>query len=294
MGEVTKIEWADSTLNFWIGCTQLKRRGGAPSACDKCYAMKLAKRFKIKWNAPPVRTKAASWSKPKAYHRGAGRFHEKHGRRRAVFVNSLSDFFDKLAPQAWRDEACAEMEAFDDVIYMLLTKRPENVPKMVPARWLEPGGWPDHIWLGITVEAQDTADHRVPLLLAIPARVRFLSMEPLFEDVALRSEWLELLSWIIIGGESGREARATSVKWVRRILVAAAAHGVPVLFKQWGEWVPAGQFTRGDVRTDGNYRVHRFDEQTPPNFRVGKEAAGRRVDGSLYDEFPPEAERLAA
>lgn len=293
MGELTKIEWADSTLNFWMGCTQLKRRDGKPSACDECYAMKLVRRFGIVWNAPPVRTKEASWSKTGTYQRGAGRFRLKHRRRRAVFVNSLSDFFDKLAQQSWRDEACRRMEAAPDVIFMLLTKRPENVRKMVPAHWLEPGGWPENIWLGVTVEAQDTADHRVPLLLSIPARVRFLSMEPLFEDVSLRPEWLELLSWIILGGESGPKARPSSVKWVRRILVAAAAYGVPVLFKQWGEWVPAGQYPRGAVRTDGNYRVHQF-EKAPPSFRVGKQAAGRLVDGSLYNEFPPEAERLAA
>lgn len=295
--DVTKIEWADSTVNFWMGCTQLKRRDGAPSACDHCYAMTLVRRFGIVWNAPPVRTKAPSWAKLPAYQRAAPRFRAKHGRRRAVFVNSLSDIFDKLAQQSWRDEAFAQMEAAPDVIVMLLTKRPENVRKMVPPHWLEPGGWPENVWIGVTVEAQDTADHRIPLLLDLPARVKFLSMEPLFEAVELRPEWLERLSWIIIGGESGRKARPTAVKWVRRILAAAADYAVPVLFKQWGEWAPAGQMKLsgpGGARTDGNYPVHHFKESTSPSFRVGKVAAGRRVDGTLYDEFPPEAERMAA
>lgn len=294
--DVTKIEWADSTVNYWMGCTQLKRRGGAPSACDHCYAKTLTRRFGVVWNGPPVRTKAASWAKLPSYQRAAKRFRAKHGRRRAVFVNSLSDILDKLAPQSWRDEAFAQMEAAPDVIVMLLTKRPENARKMVPKHWLEPGGWPENVWIGVTVEGQDTADHRIPLLLDLPAKVHFLSMEPLFEAVELRPEWLQRLSWIIIGGESGRQARPTAIKWVRQILAAAAAYGVPVLFKQWGEWAPAGQMKLGGpdgARTDGNYPVHRF-EKTSPSFRVGKVAAGRRVDGTLYHEFPPEAERLAA
>jgi protein gp37 len=334
MADETKIEWADSTLNFWIGCTQLKRVGG--SACDLCYAKELAERYGwVKWNGPPVRTKESSWGRVASYQRSAKRFLAKHGRRRVVFVNSLSDFFDKRAKADWRTEACVRMQAAPDVIFLLLTKRPENVVKMVPKYWLAPGGWPENVWLGVTVEAQDTAEHRIPHLLAVPGvPVRFLSMEPLLEAVDLTKirvphsllpawctrddNWavepltgrlapvLELgagewaldgggerwnrLGWVIIGGESGRKARPTSVKIVRPIVAAAERAGVPVLFKQWGEWMPAGQGSSA-VRTDGNYPVEHLPDGVVM-FRVGKKLAGRRLDGSDYTQFP--AERMAA
>lgn len=313
MGDVTKIEWADTTLNYWVGCTQLKRRGG--SACDDCYAMRMAPRLRmgVVWNGPPVRGRPAWWQKLPAYQRSARRFRARHGRRRRVFINSMSDFFDNQAQRAWRDEACAQMEAAPDVICMLLTKRPENVVKMVPKRWLEPGGWPENVWLGVTAEAQDVGDHRVMILRRIHGpRVRFVSIEPLLEDLDVET-WLRPLTlpnkdgyggdhgpgwstaapinWVILGGESGRKARPMSIKWVRRIIAACQLYAVPVLFKQWGEWCPAGQAT-SSARSDGNYPVTHLSGDVTI-FRVGKKVAGRAVDGTLYTEFPEE-QRLAA
>lgn len=265
MGDKTKIGWADSTLNLWIGCTQVS------PACDRCYAMKLAVRLKIPWNAPPKRTVSKTWTKIESYQRTNLQFAKKHGRRRRVFVNSLSDFFDNQAALAWVHEACERMAAAPDVIWMLVTKRPQNVAKRVPKSWLKPGGWPENVWLLVTAENQEEANRRIPILLSIPGvRVRGASIEPLLGPVDLTKieiqparhpergqppvtfdalkGWMggadpngrTRLNWVIIGGESGRDVdvRVMHPEWAREIIGDCRRERVAVFFKQWGEYAP--------------------------------------------------------
>lgn len=223
MAETTGIAWADATLNLWKGCTELS------PACDNCYAKTWGARFGIAWNTTPIQTVLGTRKKLFTYQRKAAAFAAEHGHPMRIFINSLSDFFDNQAPQAWRDEACIDFEACPDVIIMLVTKRPQNVRKMVPLHWLR-GGWPPHVWLLTTGENEQEFNRRVLALMDVPAPIRGVSMEPMLE--AIDTAWafrrsqvmvaLEVgrrigrkpqpcdirpLDWLIIGGESGSKAR---------------------------------------------------------------------------------------
>lgn len=254
MADVTAIEWADTTLSLWFGCTQLS------PACDNCYAMKIAHRLQIKWNGPPRRAADSAYAKIAAYQRTADRFIEKHGHPRKVFINHLSDFFDNQADPAWRVQGCLEMERADKVMFLLVTKRPQNVAKMVPAHWLKPGGWPPNVWLGVTAENQEQYNLRVAWLLSVPGvDVAFISMEPMLEEIDAgrsvslsareRAEFVERytkrivdwdrvgrLKWVIIGGESGSKARpmpsSRSIVWLANRFESV---GIAVFIKQMSQ-----------------------------------------------------------
>lgn len=206
MADQTNIEWADSTANLWIGCTKLS------PGCDNCYAEADFdhRKHRVTWGPHGDRSFcAAGWDTILRMQR----FAAKHGgtdpilgRKRRIFVNSLSDFFDNHRSVVWRDEAFKLFEACPDVILMLVTKRPENVIRMVPEHWLMPDGWPRHVWLIVSAEDQARYDHRWPILrdLAGPA-VKGLSCEPLLGRIQLRD--VLYLQWCIVGGESGPNAR---------------------------------------------------------------------------------------
>jgi len=120
--------------------------------------------------------------------------------------------------------------------WLLLTKRPENILQMVPQSWLT-GQWPGHVWIGTSVEDQQRAEARIPELLQVPARVRFLSLEPLLEPLDL-SKWLPPhpmecgIHWVIVGGESGPMHRPMDLAWARKIRDQCKAAGVAFFFKQ--------------------------------------------------------------
>lgn len=189
MGAETGIAWTDHTHNEWIGCLKIS------AACASCYAevstptrVLRAKGLEV-WGPASTtarhRTSEANRRKPFAWNRAAKR----DGVRRKVFCSSLSDVFEDhpmLAP--WRADLWRTIEACDGLDWQLLTKRPENILAMVPESWR--AAWPAHVWIGTTVEDQRRAEERIPHLLAVPARVRFLSCEPLLEEVDL-SEWIE-------------------------------------------------------------------------------------------------------
>ena len=266
MAEGTKIEWADHTFNPWIGCTKVS------PACDNCYAEDWAKRFKgPAWGKERRRTSAANWKQPLKWNREAAAFRAQHGRAPMVFCASLADVFDNQVPDEWRRDLWELIQATPNLIWLLLTKRPQNIAKMLPQWYFQgqqescwgPEGWP-HVWLGTTVENQAEADRRIPHLLRVPAAKRFLSCEPLLGPVDLRdictghhfisalngSAWHEgpglnkfernhtgQIDWVIAGGESGRAARPSHPDWFRALRDQCAAAGVPFLFKQWGEWI---------------------------------------------------------
>ncbi len=317
MGAETLIEWADSTFNAWVGCTKVS------PACDHCYAEGWAKRtgHPELWQGQRRRTSSANWQQPRKWNRAA----EEAARRPRVFCSSLADVFDNQIPERWRDDLWHLIDQTPHLDWLLLTKRPQNIAKMLPTTAIGAPAWGDgwpNVWLGTTVESQAEADRRIPHLLAVPARVRFLSCEPLLEPVDLggewgayqdgnnsprRKSWLDGLSWVIAGGESGGGARPMHPAWVRSLRDQCTAAGVPFLFKQWGDWAPhevkAGGDLGGDVRRGRVAIVHpsgRSDVEvftasggrnTEPGSRymarVGKAAAGRLLDGRTWDEFPP-------
>ncbi len=165
--------------------------------------------------------------------------------RARVFCASLADVFEgrpELAP--WRAELFRLIEATPWLDWLLLTKRPENmVPLAEAAGWL--GDWPANVWAGTTVEDQRRADERIPILSLVPARIRFLSCEPLLERVELGKSdlrlgsagpWLSRIHWVIVGGESGGSARTFVLEWARHILDRCKSAPIPrpVFVKQLG------------------------------------------------------------
>lgn len=243
MGESTGIGWTHHTANFWWGCQRVS------PGCEHCYAEHLAVvRRKLPVWGPPSTTgrerKKGVWKDVPKWNAAA----KADGVRRRMFVSSMADVFEahpQVAP--WRAEALDLLADCDGLDVQLLTKRPENIRAMVPAAWLE--SWPAHVWIGTTVEDQKRADQRIPHLLAVPAAVRFLSMEPLLEAVDL-STWLDvghesngpagwvqgppLVQWVIVGGESGPGARPFDLAWARSIVAQCDAADVAVFVKQLG------------------------------------------------------------
>lgn len=162
--------------------------------------------------------------------------------------------------------------------FLLLTKRPENVVRMLPPSWSL--YFPENAWIGTTVENQEQAEIRIPHLLKVPARVRFLSCEPLLEEVLIYGTGKT--DWVIAGGESGPRARAMHPEWVRSLRDQCEADEVPFFFKQWGEFAPRHDLQAAQLA--GKEWVT-FD---PDNSvcRVGKKAAGRTLDGREHSAFP--------
>lgn len=301
MAENTGIEWADHTFNPWIGCTKVS------PACDHCYAEEWAKRFKgPEWGKERRRTSAANWRQPLKWNREAAAFRAKHGRAPMVFCASLADVFDNQVPDEWRLELWELIAQTPDLVWLLLTKRPQNIRKMLPVMdsslpgyrpWHQRWPWP-HVWLGTTVENQAEADRRIPHLLSVPAEKRFLSCEPLLGPVDLtaiprtKTEGFmrpldgrfNRIDWVIAGGESGREARPSHPDWFRSLRDQCAGAGVPFLFKEWGEWAPnayvgSDRDTMHIFGTDDRGLQHAV-------YRIGKKAAGRTLDGVMHDGRP--------
>lgn len=196
MGENTNIAWTHHTWNPWMGCQRVS------PGCEHCYAETLVTgRLRLPvWGPPKTtgrkRTSAATWKLPMRWHRAA----LKAGVRQRVFVASLADVFEDHPDVAsWRAEALAILAQCTALDVQLLTKRPENVRRMVPEAWLK--DWPRHVWIGTTVEDQKRADERCSELLKVPAAVRFLSCEPLLERVDL-AEWIGPQSHCSSCGES--------------------------------------------------------------------------------------------
>lgn len=292
MSENSKIEWTDHTFNPWEGCQKVG------PGCDHCYAETRNARFAggtaINWGpgAPRRRTSPANWRKPLSWNAAHGEFFAQHGRRQRVFCASLADIFDNAVDPRWRAELFDLIDATPNLDWLLLTKRIGNVAAMledVAARQfdlerLHSPAARDNVWLGATIVNQEEADRDIPKLLAMAARVRFLSMEPLLGPVDLDRVYLDLphaewIDWVIVGGESGAGARPMHPDWTRSLRDQCAAAGVAFLFKQWGEWLSAHQ--------DGasEHEPLELNASDDP-IRVGKKAAGRKLDGATHDGFP--------
>ena len=221
MAENSGIEWTTHTFNPWIGCTKVS------AACDNCYAEAWDNRFGgERWGPHAARTRTKTWGNPIKWNRQAEGAEE----RPRVFVASLADVFDnhRSIDDAWRRELWALIRQCANLDFLLLTKRPQNIARYLPKDWGD--GYPN-VWLGTTVENQAEADRRIPKLTEIPARVHFLSCEPLQGPVDLRGA--ARLEWVIVGGESGPQYRPADPDWFRSLRDQCATAGVPFLFKQW-------------------------------------------------------------
>ena len=235
MAETTAIAWTDSTFNPWMGCMKIS------PGCDHCYAEALmdSRWHRVQWGAgqPRVRTSAANWQQPMRWDQQHAAFARAHGRRRRVFCASLADVFDNEAPVAWRVDLFDLIARTPHLDWLLLTKRIGNVPRLLADPGMPAGGLPPNVWLGATVVNQTEYERDVDKLLAVPARVRFLSVEPMLGPLDAGSR-LAALSWVIAGGESGRGARPVQREWVASLRQQCADQGVPFFFKQWGASPP--------------------------------------------------------
>lgn len=242
----TEIAWAHHTFNPWEGCTKVS------PGCAHCYAEARDQRFHggIHWGrgAPRRRTSIHNWNQPVKWNREAAVavneyeghkwLHGGHARvaepeRPRVFCASLADVFDAEVPAMWRFDLWLLIEQCPFLDWLILTKRPQNIPSMVPAGWVN-GWWPKHVWLGTSVENQAAAIARLPHLLAIDAPVRFLSCEPLLGRVNI-GQPMVAIDWIICGGESGDDARPMDEAWARSLLdQSRATPGQTFFMKQMG------------------------------------------------------------
>lgn len=340
------IEWCDHTFNAWLGCTRKSE------ACRYCYIERTVplRTRGMKLGDLRVRTGSANWKQPLKWNKVAyadcpecgwsGPYadvcpvpeclalgQEMPVRRPRVFCLSLGDWLDDQVPIEWLADLLKLIQATPNLDWQLLTKRPENFRKRVGAVadgwqsscvmavWWMRGVQPDNVWIGATVENQAMANERIPLLYKIPAKVHFLSCEPLLEKLNLE-HWLSPCSifcdhdedggghrsgpsgieWVICGGESGPNARAMHPDHARSLRDQCQAAGVPFFFKQWGEWVPLHAFVEGKgiemvITAAGEDVTHRpykqdYNYTCARMFKVGKKAAGRLLDGIEWNEFP--------
>lgn len=253
MGDKTTISWTHMTFNPWIGCQKVG------PGCDNCYALTWDERFSdgIHWGpgAERRRTVPSNWAKPKRWNRDA----VAAGVRKRVFCASLADVFDNAIDPKWRRDLAQLIRDTPMLDWMLLTKRIGNVPRMVAADF--GGSLPDNVWLGASIVTQEEADRDIAKLLAVPAAVRWLSMEPLIEAVVVGPDRMAALDMIVVGGESGKGARHFDIEWARSLLVQARAGDTAYHFKQLSE----ADFpqTYGDVEAfPEDLRVREFPKDT--------------------------------
>lgn len=215
MAENSKIEWTDHTFNPWIGCTKVS------PACDNCYAENMMDRRygRAKWGAGQPRVRTKDWSKPRKWNRDTpGAF---------VFCASLADVFDNEVPAIWRVELFSLITETSSLTWLLLTKRIGNVAKMV--EWL-----PGNVAIGATMANQaeyDRDKYKLQDAKRIGARFTFGSFEPLLGPVRLDDVAPD---WVIVGGESGSNARPMDLHWARVMRADALRLGRVFNFKQVG------------------------------------------------------------
>jgi protein gp37 len=240
MAANSTIEWTDATWNPIRGCTKIS------PGCAHCYAETFAERFRGVPGHPyeqgfDLRLVTEKLAEPLRW-----------GRPKRVFVNSMSDLFHEDVPDGYIAAVASVMQRANWHTYQVLTKRSERM-RCLLENALRPIAIEPHIWWGVSVEDRRHGLPRLEHLRQAPAVVRFLSVEPLLEDLGKID--LTGIAWVIVGGESGAGARPMQVEWVRGIRDQCRQAGVAFFFKQWGG--------------------------------VRKKQAGRTLDGRTHDEAPP-------
>lgn len=297
MAENSKIEWCDHTFNPWEGCQKVG------PGCDNCYAEARDARFTggSHWGpgAPRRRTSAQNWNKPLRWNREAAA----SGTRPRVFCASLADVFDNAVDPQWRADLFELIRATPNLDWLLLTKRPGNIAKMLPADWVD-YGW-RNVWLGCTVVNQEEADRDIPKLLAVRAVVRFLSMEPLLGPVDLTiipyglpignapTYWDTLQgrlwmpkgtpTWAInprctVGDRTYVDLRGY-IDWV--IVGGESGPHARPMHPDWARNL-RGQCDEAMVP----FLFKQWGEYDAVGHRIGKARAGRLLDGSIHDALP--------
>ena len=305
MSDGTKIEWTDATWNPIVGCSVVS------PGCTNCYAMRLAG---TRMKTHPSRAGLTRDSKASPVWTGEVRFMEqwliqplRWAKPRMIFVCAHADLFHEAVPDEWIDRIFAVMAMAPQHTFQVLTKRPERMREYLhspvvidsianAAHDIDGGiGAPilplPNVWLGVSVEDQRRADERIGILGSTPAALRWVSAEPLLGRIDFDIDQLQVIDWVVAGGESGPNARPMHPDWARSLRDQCAAVGVPFLFKQWGEYGPAfgpdlqptGFPWSGVDQTAVAKGIATVAQATR---RMGKTAAGRLLDGMLHDAYP--------
>jgi protein gp37 len=242
MSQASRIEWTEATWNPTVGCTKVS------PGCKHCYAETLAKRLKA-METPGYENGFRLTLLPQ-------RLEEPFKRKRPTvyFVNSMSDLFHAGVPDTYIDQVMDVIARSPRHTFQILTKRADRLASYFKHRPV-----PTNAWLGVSVENRKHGVPRIAYLRQVAARIRFLSVEPLLEDVGKLD--LSGIHWVIVGGESGPKARPMNRTWVLDIKRQCRAHGVQFFFKQWGGWGADGK-------------------------RRSKKANGRLLRGRTWDEMP--------
>ena len=234
MAQKSSIEWTDSTWNPVTGCTKIS------SGCKNCYAERMAHRlyemgqfryrnkFQLTLQEDIIEA-PLKWRKP-----------------RVVFVNSMSDLFHKDIPLSFIKKVFHTMNVAQHHVFQVLTKRSQRLKELAPEL-----NWSPNIWMGVSVEDQNVVN-RIDDLRDVPARIRFLSIEPLIGPIT--NIGLSGINWVIVGGESGPKARPMNPEWARNIRDLCVEKNVQFFFKQWGG--------------------------------VNKKKTGRKLDGEFWNQRP--------
>jgi protein gp37 len=238
----SRIEWTEQTWNPMVGCTKVS------PGCKNCYAETLARRLRA------MRTPG--------YERGftltllSNRLDDPIRRKKPTtyFVNSMSDLFHEQVPFGYVERVVEVIKRTPRHTYQILTKRAERMATFFRTRDV-----PSNAWLGVSVEDRKYGIPRIAHLRFVNAEVRFLSAEPLLEDLGQLD--LRGIHWVIVGGESGSEARPMRPQWATSIRAQCEKQGVAFFFKQWGRWGPDGK-------------------------RRSKAKNGRELDGRIWDAQP--------
>jgi protein gp37 len=301
MARDSNIEWCEHTFNPWVGCQSVS------PACAHCYAEVWAKRAGRDVFGPHAarqRTAPSTWAEPLKWNAEAVATKT----RPFVFCASLADVFDNQVDPSWRADLFELIAACDELQWLLLTKRPQNIVRMVektkvshPSR---------NISLGASIALPDEVERNASALIeaanALGSAFAFVSYEPALADIAAELRpWLTKpghggIEWVIAGGESGPNARPVHPEWLRHMRDVCGDTGARFLFKQWGEWLPVeavegphkplcamtydgrvaeGSTSPADPEDEAYWTTWIFE-------KVGKKAAGRLLDGRLWDERP--------
>lgn len=240
--EKSKIGWLNGgkTFNPWIGCSPVSE------ACRNCYAKRETARFKMTpcFNTYRKVTSVSYWRRPLAWNRASD-----PEAPTLVFCGSLCDVFEARADlEAPRRMLGTLIEQTPRLLWLLLTKRPENAESMRREMWGLYIDWPENVWLGCTAENQEMWDRRIPDLLSVPAAGHFVSCEPLLGhiDISDFRKHAPPLDWVIAGGESGPGARETTHFWFENLCDSCRLWRIPFFFKQYGAAYSARLKAAGD------------------------------------------------
>jgi len=303
----SKIEWTDRVLNVATGCTPVSE------GCEHCYARRYGERFWKERKFSHVMTHPDRLLEP-----------ERLAKPQTIFLSSLGDLFHEMVPYDFLRLVLYMVFKNREHKFIMLTKRPQRMADAIKHFVLndcKSYQWPPkNLAIGITAENQARANERIPLLLSIPAKWRFVSIEPMLGPVNI-SAWLclgkgcedfglclgkqkehclfndepyeGLLDWVIVGGESGPDARFMHPDWVRSIRNQCTNYCTPFFFKQWGEWAEStdseiwdSKIKRIGLMSCEPWFHHAKDGVGAYMFRVGKTKAGRLLDGKQWLQFP--------